>query len=181
MPSLDEYMENNYGRAPLFLGCDIKTDFPVLNVNLTNNMSSNDPSFQVWTKLYTTAYYLYCQLHYSFLLNTSTFRYRLQSSRSIPDGEETGYNVATAGNDSNYSACVGCAILKRNLDKHKVRNPSRSSVNPASQNIATSELQVPHNFHAACHHRHQFDQHPKFEVPKTALKCKEVEGHDSSF
>lgn len=116
VPSLDEYMENNYGRAPLFLGCDIKTDFPVLNVNLTNNMSSNDPSFQVWTN-YTPPLIIYtANYNYSFLLNTSTFRTDY-NPQEVYQMVKNGYNVATAGNDSNYSACVGCAILKRNLDK----------------------------------------------------------------
>lgn len=116
VPTPDEYMEKSVRQSPLFLGCDIENDYPELGESPPSGDQADDTSFQVW-KDYTPPLIIYTGNHnYSFPLNTSTFRtdYKHHEVRQMVTN---GYNVATAGNSSDYTSCVGCAIVKRGIDR----------------------------------------------------------------
>ncbi|KAL7783179.1 lysophospholipase [Trichoderma afarasin] len=64
---------------------------------------------------------------YSFQSNVSTFdlEYSIEERNQII---QNGYNMATMGNgtlDSNWPACIGCAILARSLVRTRTRVPSK--------------------------------------------------------
>ncbi|KAF3074473.1 Lysophospholipase 1 [Trichoderma lentiforme] len=64
---------------------------------------------------------------YSFQSNVSTFdlEYSIEERNQII---QNGYNMATMGNgtvDSNWPACIGCAILARSLVRTRTRIPSK--------------------------------------------------------
>lgn len=116
VPTPKEFMERSMSHSPVFLGCDLDHDFPELEDIPLGEEQFGDSLLQIWES-YTPPIIIYTANHnYSYPLNTSTFRTDYKH-HEVHQMVTNGYNVATAANNSDYTTCVGCAIVKRSIDR----------------------------------------------------------------
>ncbi|KAJ0421572.1 lysophospholipase catalytic domain-containing protein [Aspergillus carlsbadensis] len=94
VPDVNSFINLNLTRRPTFFGCDSSNTTAPLVVYLPNNPYTYNSNFSTFDPTY---------------------------SEAERDGAiRNGYDVVTMGNstgDSNWSACVGCAILSRSFDR----------------------------------------------------------------
>lgn len=97
--------------APVFFGCDIISDYPRLTAK-TELVSDYLPPLIVYT----------ANREIVFASNTSTFKLSY-SPQEIDSMFQNGYELATVSNSTDFAACLGCAMVKRNFDKSKAEIP----------------------------------------------------------
>lgn len=95
---------------PLFLGCKLEKSYPA------SRRVNNRPLIVYMPNAY-----------YSSLANISTFN-AIYTRQLMVEIMENGYNVATRGNsslstDGYWDKCIGCAIVKRSLDRSHTPYP----------------------------------------------------------
>lgn len=115
IPTPEEFMEKSMSRFPIFLGCDVENDYPEIEDVPGTQTQANETPFQVWDNYIPPLIIYTANYNHSFPLNTSTFRTDY-NYHEVQQMVKNGYNVATAANSTDYSTCVGCAILKRSID-----------------------------------------------------------------
>ncbi|KAL2870210.1 lysophospholipase family protein [Aspergillus lucknowensis] len=101
VPDVNSFVNLGLNSRPTFFGCDSSNTSAPLIVYLPNNPYSYFSNFSTFTPSY---------------------------SEEERDGAiQNGYDVVTMGNstgDSNWSACVGCAILSRSFDRTNQQVPA---------------------------------------------------------
>lgn len=115
VPDTNTFINSGLTKRPTFFGCNA--------TNLTSLFNSSVPE----SDRYTPPLVVYIANYaHSFLSNTSTFKLSYSDSETA-NMIQNGYNIATQNNgtiDSEWAACIGCAIIKRELDR---RNQSYTS------------------------------------------------------
>ncbi|CUM48810.1 unnamed protein product [Debaryomyces tyrocola] len=116
VPDPQTMLKLNLNNKPVFFGCNLSKDYPKMRT-----VEHRDQS-QTFTNSPTNNHYLppliiyTANSNYSFPSNTSTFK--LSYTPEEASGMiENGYNLATYMNSTQYSVCIGCAILKRQFDQ----------------------------------------------------------------
>ncbi|OBA20086.1 FabD/lysophospholipase-like protein [Metschnikowia bicuspidata var. bicuspidata NRRL YB-4993] len=136
VPTQKAFVNENLGSHPIFLGCDVSRDFPIVDQFLTANLSSNaddhenglsnetfrlqenpraQQEFEIWENYLPPLIIYFGNYNHSYASNTSTFR-SIYSDSEVNAMIENGYNVATHNNDTEYIYCVKCALMKRRMD-----------------------------------------------------------------
>lgn len=115
-PSEDEFVSKNMKARPIFLGCEI-SDFEEVEFSEKNNQ------YEVWPDYVPPLIILNTNYNYSFPSNTSTFQ-GIYNQLEVEGMVTNGYNIATAGNNTEYLTCVACAIMKRSTERQKSILPS---------------------------------------------------------
>lgn len=116
VPDPQTMMRLNLNNKPVFFGCNLHKDYPIMrtadqsdsNETLHNSSTHNYhlPPLIIYT----------ANSNYSFPSNTSTFKLSY-TPEEVSGMIENGYNLATYMNSTQYSICIGCAILKREFDR----------------------------------------------------------------
>ncbi|KAI5949013.1 hypothetical protein KGF57_004975 [Candida theae] len=115
VPDANSFINLNLTAKPTFFGCDAKNLTTLLHNNNTNSNSSN--SYTV----YDSPLVVYiANRPFSYWTNTSTFKlsYDDDERNSII---QNGFEVASRNNltlDSEWPACVGCAIIRRSQERN---------------------------------------------------------------
>lgn len=115
-PSEDEFVSKNMKARPIFLGCEI-SDFEEVELYEKNNQ------YEVWPDYVPPLIILNTNNNYSFPSNTSTFQ-GIYNQLEVEGMVTNGYNIATAGNNTEYLTCVACAITKRSTERQNSILPS---------------------------------------------------------
>ncbi|KAG7820260.1 hypothetical protein KL928_001697 [Ogataea angusta] len=111
IPSPDLFVENKLNKRPVFFGCHIKSAYKYLG---EASKYSNETS-ESW--LPPLIVYI-PNTGYTTNSNKSTFKLSYEQNE-MAMMIENGYSVGTYGNnsyDQSYFQCIGCAIIKRELD-----------------------------------------------------------------
>lgn len=140
VPSVEETLKSGLFDSPVFLGCDIVSDYPVLDQDqeLKNTVPDYLPPLIVY----------HANRYITFPSNQSTFKLSY-SEKELLGMVNNGYNIATHSNSSDFAACLSCALIKRLLDKaHFAARNESSPIEP---------IQVPEFCHQCynqyCWHR----------------------------
>lgn len=119
VPSCEEFISRGYAKKPVFFGCDLEKDYPI--ARSFDKMSHLNPPTN-----YTPPLIVYfANTNHSFESNTSTFQMSYQDDE-IRGMMQNGYDIATYMNgtiDSKFSACLSCAILKREFRRQNTIPP----------------------------------------------------------
>lgn len=111
-PRIPSPVESDVFNSPIFLGCDLVYDYPMLSNITTFSEDANKPEPPVFPPVivYTTNKAI------SYPSNTSTFKLSY-TKQEIEGMMQNGYNLATSSNSTNFAACLRCALLKRQFDR----------------------------------------------------------------
>lgn len=122
VPSMLEFKAREMARRPMFLGCDLAEDFPPVHEGLI--LGGTAPKLTIWDSYQPPLIVYFANHNHSFASNVSTFRTTYTKSE-VASMVQNGYEVATNNNSTQYSRCVGCALLKRRADSRasKIRLP----------------------------------------------------------
>ncbi|KAF5119326.1 hypothetical protein DV495_004810 [Geotrichum candidum] len=107
VPDNTSFVNLGLNTRPVFFGC-----YASNLTTLREEVGASDtdtPPLIVWTSNYP----------YSYLSNTSTFKMSYET-KEVAGMIQNGYNVATLANsteDSDWGACVGCAIIQRERER----------------------------------------------------------------
>lgn len=107
VPDNNTFVNLGLNQGPVFFGCNVN-NFTELRQQ-TGADNSDVPPLIVYIS----------NAPYSFYSNTSTFKMTYDTGE-VAGMIQNGYNVATLGNgtaDSEWGACVGCAIIQRELQR----------------------------------------------------------------
>lgn len=107
VPDNNTFVNLKLNEGPVFFGC-YANNFTTLR-NQTGADDDYVPPLIVWNS----------NSPYSYYSNTSTFK-MTYTTDEVSGMIENGYNVATRGNsteDSEWGACVGCAIIQREVER----------------------------------------------------------------
>lgn len=102
---------------PLFLGCDLHRDYPVIDSSLVtvNNGTGDKETRTRFVQQHPPPLIVYyANTAHTFASNTSTFR-TTYSEAEVQNMLTNGYNVATYKNNTEFPDCLACAILKRRM------------------------------------------------------------------
>ncbi|ANB11836.1 Plb1p [Sugiyamaella lignohabitans] len=108
VPDTNTFINNGYTKRPTFFGCNATN-----LTSLFNDSQSTQDHFVPPLIIYIANF------AHSYFSNTSTFKMSYETDE-VAGMIENGYNVVTQQNgtiDSDWPACVGCAIIKRELDR----------------------------------------------------------------
>ncbi|KAK6202791.1 acyl transferase/acyl hydrolase/lysophospholipase [Scheffersomyces amazonensis] len=123
-PTPQEIVEDNLNQRPIFLGCDLQTDYPTLQLN--QNLSLNSPGIEknYYEHFLPPLIIHFSNADYSYKSNTSTFQLSY-TNEEMHNMIENGSNIATNMNSSYFTTCMNCAILKREFDRIQLNiNPN---------------------------------------------------------
>lgn len=107
VPDNNTFVNLGLNQGPVFFGCNVN-NFTELRQQ-TGASESDIPPLIVYIS----------NAPYSYYSNTSTFK-MTYDTKEVAGMIQNGYNVATMGNgtfDSEWGACVGCAIIQRELQR----------------------------------------------------------------
>lgn len=120
VPTEEEFAARNLRGGPVFLGCEISTDYPQVEPSQIEGTSSSQ--YETWPD-YTPPLIIYtANTDYSFASNTSTFK-ATYTKVEVDAMVQNGYNVATSGNSTEYMSCVACALIKRSYGRQNLPLP----------------------------------------------------------
>lgn len=123
-PSEEEFVAKNLRAGPLFLGCEIESDYETIPGSKNRqNSSAKLTSYEVWPNYLPPLIVYTANSNYSFMSNISTFQ-GTYNDEEVQGMITNGYNVATCANSTEYMTCVGCAITKRSSDRAKLQASS---------------------------------------------------------
>ncbi|CAH2351490.1 putative meiotic phospholipase Spo1p [[Candida] railenensis] len=119
VPSCEEFNSRGYTKVPVFFGCDLVKDYPTAGSFHTMNHLDFPPDYTPPLIIY------FANTNHSFASNTSTFQMSYQDDE-IRGMMQNGYDIATYINgtiDDKFSACLSCAILKREFGRQNIVPP----------------------------------------------------------
>ncbi|ODV86180.1 hypothetical protein CANARDRAFT_127785 [[Candida] arabinofermentans NRRL YB-2248] len=113
VPEVKKFVKMGFNKRPTFFGCNITTAFKKRGYqNSTRALTENwVPPLVVYLP----------NNEYTYHSNTSTFKLTYNHTE-VESMLENGYSIGTYANgtiDKEFPICMGCAILKRQLDKTK--------------------------------------------------------------
>lgn len=112
VPDARSFRNLNLTARPTFFGCDAKNLSSLLHLNSSDHMSVYDSPLVVYT----------ANRPFSFWSNTSTFKLKYENDEKI-GMIRNGFEAASRLNrtlDSEWAACVGCAIIRREQERHGI-------------------------------------------------------------
>lgn len=115
VPNQREFVDQNLQSRPVFFGCNLDSDYPTAEIAGSSNQFDFLRDYVPPLIVYTANY------DHSYASNTSTFQ-TSYTPEEVDKMIQNGYNLATYANSTDYSTCIGCAILKRNFDHASKRN-----------------------------------------------------------
>ncbi|ODV80849.1 FabD/lysophospholipase-like protein [Suhomyces tanzawaensis NRRL Y-17324] len=110
VPSQKQIVKLFLNQRPVFLGCDVAKDYPIIGELLLNSTVVAKDEVLPPLIVYTT------NADYGYLSNTSTFQLSY-TPKEILGMIQNGFNLATSSNSSFFAVCLTCAIAKRHWDR----------------------------------------------------------------
>ncbi len=121
VPSTEEFLEMNLHQKPSFFGCDVNNSYPTLSNQVGEFEYPEHDEYNSNFQIPPLIVYI-PNSQYSFLSNTSTFK--LTYSEDEKDKMiKNGFDVMSQGNNTNWSTCIGCAILHRAIMRQRTNPP----------------------------------------------------------
>lgn len=117
VPDPQTMMKLNLNNKPVFFGCNLHKDYPTIGTAEQTDSNQTLHNFRNTHNYHLPPLIIYtANSNYSYPSNTSTFKLSY-TPEEVSGMIENGYNLATYMNSTQYSTCIGCAILKREFDR----------------------------------------------------------------